>query len=162
MKNKSIPIAGAIIIIAMIIMIAKNYHSGDFFNARLVEIFDVGSVSFLIFLLTERMISSRRKRDAIERIVLEIRANVCDKDFFSMVPESVTLQVSCDNKIKYLTECGVKDIQEDVKYIKNQLEEIRMLHSNHPNDLNTVSSDFVAHRIKILDKCDKIQVMLYK
>lgn len=83
---------------------------------------------------------------------------------FSTNKEALVMQKSVANKIKHLKEHAFAQIKNDIEYIEDQFEELRVLYGNHnqsANELKRVDPDMIRHKTNISDKIDKIKLELY-
>ena len=136
-----------------------------FWKASFVDIFTIGFAIIISFYIVEKNNDRRKRNDCIEHIVMEIEQLLNSEIIFKMGKETLNYQASCANRIKYLKDANFLDIQEDINFIADKFEEIRMLYSNHNNskkNLDSVYEDFKRNQQYICDKCNKIRIWLYK
>ena len=78
------------------------------------------------------------------------------KHFYTRLKERIT-----DTSI---LESIMEQIKNDIEYIEDQFEELRVLYGNHnqsANELKRVEPDMIRHKTNISDKIDKIKLELY-
>ena len=153
-----------IIIVASILVII-NFNNKNFFKLNLFQIITLVFSAFLSFYLVQRFTDERRKIDCFEKVLLSIRADVCeDEIYFSVGKKSLLMQKSIANRIVYLKDCKLKAVAEELGYLESEFEEIRELYSNHnqtEESLQSINDDLYRHQVNITDKIDKIRLKIY-
>ena len=155
-------IVAIIIGIGLIIVNLFIVKNGDFLKSSLIDIIALVIVGIFVFYLSERKSDKRRKYDCVEHIIIEIQNILESGEYYSNNKLALIRQTSCANKIKYIIDANIQEIEEDIIFIDTHFQEIRNLYSNHQQDLDSVRSDIDRHQILICDKCDKIRINLYK
>ena len=162
MRHKAQCLIGIIVIVILAVLIIVNWKNEEFYSASLIDIMTIGIAIFISFLITEYSDNKRRRNDCIEHVILEIEQMISDEEIVNNKSNMTLLkQASCANRIKYLKDAKFSDIEEDIKFIEQQFQEIRELYSNHKEDLASVKNDLERHQKLICDKCNKIRINLY-
>lgn len=147
------------------VLIIKNCRSGDFFEASFVDILTIILGSLIIVFLTESLTDTRRRNDAIEHTIEEIEIFIENDENFDFQNDSaLSRQMSCGNKIKYLNDASLFEIQNDVEFIQEHYDSIRKEFSN--SMLVSEQRPLAAARIEqnrrlIQDRCCRIRLELY-
>lgn len=146
----------------------KNHVHEDFWVAQITDIITVLFACLITVFVSERGSNIRKRNECIKQIIDDIETFIANEDnFFSPNgnQEVFIKQTSCANRIKYLKDASIPELEEDIDFISSQFEVIRDLYSNHyqqENGLELVRKDFDKHRTHIIDKCNKMRIELYK
>ena len=155
----------AIVSAVGIFLIIMNVKNVNFWSASFIQILTLVVTAALSFFFVQKLTDKRRKIDCYQHILSEIQ-NMIDNNsvIFSTNKEALVMQKSVANKIKHLKEHAFAQIKNDIEYIEDQFEELRVLYGNHnqsANELKRVDPDMIRHKTNISDKIDKIKLELY-
>lgn len=160
-------IAIVAITLLFVIIFLNNFKNRNFFTMDFYQIIYLCFMIFISFYLVQLKTDERKRKEILYEFVCILKNDtICiTKDVVVNQPQTKfqLLSRNIENKINMLKKVMKKyEIEKEVEYIAQELQNLESTVSNHINDSKILESNYIDIERNIYNICSKCDELLYK